>query len=284
MSDTSQTTQAPGVQALPPATVTTVTTPVPPAAPATPPAAPPAAPGTPPVATPPGTVAAAPVPAVALPTEKPPVTPNASTAEEFSYDPTGDAGLDYALNFVGKLGYGDAHPAIIAAQQGDFTLIKAELATKGVAGSDAVIALAEQAHARASEKHKASEAELAQVAATAAGSAENWTLVREWAASNADTAEKAQVNAALAQGGFIAKAVIDGLVGLYRSKHTLPKEAEPVATAGAAASSAAASPMTAQAYAKAVQELTAKYGARTEDTAEYAAIQAQRLAARRAGY
>lgn len=281
MSDTSQTTQAPGVQALPPATVTP---PAPPAAPATPPVAQPAAPGTPPATPPAGTPPAAAVPPVALPTEKPPVTPNASTAEEFSYDPTGDAGLDYALNFVGKLGYGDAHPAIIAAQQGDFTLIKAELATKGVAGGDAVIALAEQAYGRASEKHKASEAELAQVAATAAGSAENWALVREWAASNADPAEKAQVNAALAQGGFIAKAVIDGLVGLYRGKHTLPKEAEAVATAGAAASSAASSPMTAQAYAKAVQELTAKYGARTEDTAEYAAIQAQRLAARRAGY
>ena len=60
--------------------------------------------------------------------------PNPDTSNEFAYDATGDAGLDYALNFVGKLGYGDTHPAIMAAQKGDFSLIRAELATKGVAG------------------------------------------------------------------------------------------------------------------------------------------------------
>ena len=213
------------------------------------------------------------------------VTPNPDTSQEFSYDPTGDAGLDYALNFVGKLGYGDAHPAILAAQKGDFSLIRAELATKGVAGSDAVLALAEQAYTRfAAEDAKKAE-ELAGFAAQAAGSAENWAVVRAWAAQEATPQEKAQVNAALAQGGLVAHGVISQLVALYQQKHTLPKDAAAVAKPGETGTAAMSNePMTAKAYAQAVEALRQKLGNRTEDSPEYAALQSQRLAARRAGY
>lgn len=252
---------------------------------ATPPATPPAAPaaGQPPagVATPapPATSVLLDDPAAAQP------TPNPDTSNEFSYDPTGDAGLDYALNFVGKLGYGDTHPAIQAAQKGDFSLIRAELATKGVAGSDAVLALAEQAYTRfAAEEAKKSE-ELAGFAAQAAGSAENWAVVRAWAAQEATQQEKAQVNAALAQGGLVAHGVISQLVNLYQQKHTLPKDAADVAKPGAVGTAAPSNePMTAKAYAQAVEALRQKLGNRTEGSPEYAALQSQRLAARRAGY
>ena len=214
-----------------------------------------------------------------------PVTPNPDTTQEFTYDPTGDAGLDYALNFVGKLGYGDTHPAIIAAQQGDFSLIRAELATKGVAGGDAVLALAEQAYSRfAAEDAKKSE-ELASFAAQAAGSAENWAVVRAWAAQEATPQEKAQVNAALSQGGLVAQGVIGQLVSLYQQKHTLPKDAAAVAKPGEAGTAAPSNePMTAKAYAQAVEALRQKLGNRTEGSPEYSALQSQRLAARRAGY
>lgn len=214
-----------------------------------------------------------------------PVTPSPDTTHEFTYDPTGDAGLDYALNFVGKLGYGDTHPAIIAAQKGDFSLIRAELATKGVAGSDAVLALAEQAYTRfAAEDAKKSE-ELAGFAAQAAGSAENWAVVRAWAAQEATPQEKAQVNAALSQGGLVAQGVISQLVTLYQQRHTLPKDAAPVAKPGEVGTAAPSNePMTAKAYAQAVEALRQKLGNRTEGSPEYAALQSQRLAARRAGY
>ena len=230
--------------------------------------------------------AAAPAAAgVKLDTPAEAVTANPDTSQEFSYDPTGDAGLDYALNFVGKLGYGDTHPAIIAAQKGDFSLIRAELATKGVAGSDAVLALAEQAYTRfAAEDAKKAE-ELAGFAAQAAGSAENWAVVRAWAAQEATPQEKAQVNAALAQGGLVAQGVIGQLVNLYQQKHTLPKDAADVARPGAVGTAAPSNePMTAKAYAQAVEALRQKLGNRTEDSPEYAALQSQRLAARRAGY
>lgn len=257
-------------------------------APATPaPAAPAPAPGQPPAPAqaPATTPAPAPAPAVLLDAPAEPVPPNPDTTNEFTYDPTGDAGLDYALNFVGKLGYGDTHPAIMAAQKGDFSLIRAELATKGVAGSDAVLALAEQAYARfAAEDAKKAE-ELAGFAAQAAGSAENWAVVRAWAAQEATPQEKAQVNAALSQGGLVAQGVINQLVTLYQQKHTLPKDAADVAKPGAVGTAAPSNePMTAKAYAQAVEALRQKLGNRTEDSPEYAALQSQRLAARRAGY
>ena len=235
----------------------------------------------------PAAAPAAPAAGVTLddPAGEPAKVPNADTTQEFSYDPTGDAGLDYALNFVGKLGYGDTHPAIIAAQQGDFSLIRAELATKGVAGSDAVLALAEQAYTRyAAEDAKKSE-ELAGFAAQAAGSAENWAVVRAWAAQEATPQEKAQVNAALAQGGLVAQGVINQLVTLYQQKHTLPKDAADVAKPGEAGTAAPSNePMTAKAYAQAVEALRQKLGNRTEGSPEYSALQSRRLAARRAGY
>lgn len=213
------------------------------------------------------------------------VIPNPDTSQEFVYDPTGDAGLDYALNFVGKLGYGDTHPAIAAARGGDFSLLRAELATKGVAGADAVMALAEQAYTRfAAEDAKKSE-ELAGFAAQAAGSAENWAVVRAWAAQEATPQETAQVNAALSQGGLVAQGVIRQLVALYQQQHTLPKDAADVARPGAVGTAAPSNePMTAKAYAQAVEALRQKLGNRIEDSHEYAALQSQRLAARRAGY
>ncbi len=257
----------------------------------------PAAPAATPTATPP-TAPAAGQPPAGVATPAPPATsvllddpaaaqptPNPDTSNEFSYDPTGDAGLDYALNFVGKLGYGDTHPAIQAAQKGDFSLIRAELATKGVAGSDAVLALAEQAYTRFAAEDAKKATELSGFAAQAAGSAENWAVVRAWAAVEATPQEKAQVNAALSQGGLVAQGVISQLVNLYQQKHTLPKDAAAVAKPGEAGTAAPSNePMTAKAYAQAVEALRQKLGNRTEGSPEYAALQSQRLAARRAGY
>lgn len=248
-----------------------------------------AAPAAPAAGQAPAGVATPPTPAASVLLDDPaaatPPAPNPDTSNEFSYDPTGDAGLDYALNFVGKLGYGDTHPAMLAAQKGDFSLIRAELATKGVAGSDAVLALAEQAYTRFAADDAKKATELSGFAAQAAGSAENWAVVRTWAAAEATPQEKAQVNAAIAQGGLVAQGVIAQLVNLYQQKHTLPKDAASVAKPGAVGGAApTAGPMTAQAYAQAVEQLRQKYGSNTDSTPEYAALQSQRLAARRAGY
>lgn len=263
---------APGVQALP-------------EAPAMAPAAPVGAPAPAQVPTPAQAPAAPPAAPVALPEDPQDKTPDPDLSNAYSYEPTGDAGLDYALNFIGQQGYGDSHPAVIAATKGDFSLIEAELATKNVPGAAQVVALAKQAYERHVAETAKREAELAQFAASAAGSAENWAIVRAWASQEATPEEKAQVNAALAQGGIIAQGVISQLVNLYSQKFTLAKSPAPVASPNAApVPSVSNEPMTAQRYAKAVAELRQKLGNRTEDSPEYAALQAQRLAARRAGF
>lgn len=215
----------------------------------------------------------------------PAVTPNPST-DAYSYEPTGDAGLDYALAFVGNLGYGDSHPAILAAQQGDFSLIKVELATKGVQGAEAVVALAEAAYGKNAAKAQASAQELNTFANTAAGGADNWAAINAWASANADPGEKAALNEALAKGGAFAKLAIKYIVDGYRSQHTLPKEPAAVAKPGAAASaSASQGPLSAKEYADAVLEIQRNARGRDiSDHPDYIRLQAERLAARRAGY
>lgn len=210
------------------------------------------------------------------------VEPNVDTSEPFQYEPTGDAGLDYALDFIGKLGYSDAHPAVRAAITGDFSLIRAELSTRGVQGADAVVKLAEDAHARFAAKESEQAQVLQSYAHEAAGGEQNWEVVRAWASKEATPAEKADVNAALAKGGMVAKAMIRELVHLYKQGNTLPQDGKAVSkTAGTPASNA--TPLTAQAYAQAVDELYRKLGPGAANSPEYAQLQKQRLAARRAG-
>lgn len=216
----------------------------------------------------------------------PAVTPNPSTADTYTYEPTGDAGLDYALAFVGNLGYGDSHPAILAAQQGDFALIKVELATKGVQGAEAVVALAEAAFNKTVAKAQAAAQELNTFAHTAAGGADNWAAINAWASANADPEEKADLNEALAKGGVAAKRAIKYIVDGYRAQHTLPKEPAAVAKPGAATSaSASKGPLTAKEYADAVNALyVANRGREIENLPEYHALTQQRLQAQRSGY
>lgn len=249
----------------------------------TPPVAPPATPPATPPAPPEATVA--PI-VVGEKPAAPDVTPNPSTTVAYSYEPTGDAGLDYALAFVGNLGYGDSHPAILAAQQGDFSLIKVELATKGVQGAEAVVALAEAAYGKSAAKAQAAAQELNTFAHTAAGGADNWAAINAWASANADPEEKADLNEALAKGGVAAKRAIKYIVDGYRAQHTLPKEPAAVAKPGAATSaSASKGPMSAKEYADAVNALyVANRGREIEHLPEYHALTQQRLQAQRSGY
>lgn len=244
--------------------------------------APVAAPAAPEAPTP----APAPAPRIGDPAEPvPAVFAEAGANGEFVYDSTGDAGLDYALNFVGKLGFGDTHPAIQAASNGDFALLRVELATKGVAGADAVVALAEAAY----QKHTKAAAESTQAitdyAHSLAGSVENWGVISAWASANADPEEKADLNDALAKGGASARRALKYIVDGYKGQNALPKEpATPVRPGAATHAGPATGPLTAKAYADAVLEIQrAAKGRDISASPEYLSLQKQRLHARRAG-
>lgn len=218
--------------------------------------------------------------------EEKPVEPDSDRTHEFKYDPTGNASLDYALSFVGELGYGPAHPAILAAQEGNFHLIAAELAREGVRGADQVIALAQQAYEQEKGKVEAQKAELTKFAYDVAGGASNWKQVQSWASSNATPQEKQQINALLASGGFAAQSAINFLVTQYSKVNTLNHAPARVAKANAGGSRGqdVGGAISAQEYGQLVQQLIYANGGRdVSHTREYQDLQARRLAGRRAG-
>lgn len=233
---------------------------------------------------------AAPAAPVVVALDAPPATPApgpADTTVPFAYDPTGDAGLDYALGYVGRLGFGADHPAIVAAMGGEFSLLEAELAQKGdkAMGYKEVIGLAKAAHERHATQQKAKDEAIGQYAAQAADSPERWGQVRAWASANATPEEKAQVNAALATGGVQAKATIDYLIRMYEKSASGSKEpSKAVATGAGNTSGAASGPLTSEQYRAELTALTAKANGRDPTSMpEYAALQARRLAAMRRG-
>lgn len=145
--------------------------------------------------------------------------------ELVSYAPSGDAGLDVALEFIGNLGIGPEHAAMQAASNGDFAPLEAHLASLGAKakGFEKMLALGKKAHADgakadAESKAKAAADEKATTEKIHAvmGGAENWPSIQAWAASAATDQEKLDVAAAFKAGGTIAIAMAERLTNLYR--------------------------------------------------------------------
>jgi hypothetical protein len=195
---------------------------------------------------------------------------------------TGDAGLDVALAFFAKAGIGKDNAALKhAAETGDFALLKAELATKNLPGWEQHVALAEQAEGRIKAKAESTKAEAKATILKAVGGEEQWVAIRDWAAANATHDERKEINAALAAGGFQAKAAAEYLTARYAKAG--PKDAKPAMKPGAsplpAPNGSALSP---RQYAAEVEKLAQKVGNhRVTDSPEYRALQARRLAWRK---
>lgn len=135
----------------------------------------------------------APVPAVTEPVVKP-----APAAEAIQYEATGDPGLDYALGFIAKAGIDDQHPALIAASNGDFGLLKAFLAEKGIAGWEQAIALGEKAYEGLAAKASAEAAQIGEsVVQVAAGLGVDWEDAVVHAREHGTDEEIAAINDAL---------------------------------------------------------------------------------------
>lgn len=236
---------------------------------------------------------AAPVaaPAPATPAEPPVEAPAPDAAPQpdgtFTYTPTGNPALDVALGFFGKQGIAPDSPAAKAALAGDFTLLAAELATKGdkAIGWEQHVELAKKAYTDAVERGKAVAAEVSKSAEQIAASAgTDWKTVRSWAAQAAEPHEKAWFNGEIAKGGVAAKAAIQYVTNAYvKSQNAV---IHPPSAAGTNRGSGVAMPtmLTAAEYSAKVQELLQKNGGRDiSGTPEYRALQAARIAGRRAG-
>lgn len=205
-----------------------------------------------------------------------------TTAEVFEFEPTGDVGMDMALAFIGKAGINEQHPAMVAAVNGDFTILKATLAAKGAPGWEQFVALGEAAYSRKAAEAASQRTALQEAVFKEAGGKEQWTAVQQWASANATPEEKAEINALLNKGGLAAKGAVKYLVDAYgRANNVEVNPRDPTATASrGGVPDAATAPLSARDYASAVQQLNVKLGGRLEGSKEYAALQSRRAAFR----
>lgn len=270
--------------------MTTATTPgASPAAPAANPAAPAGDPATNPQATTPANPAADPAPAAApaAPAEPAPEVIGADPAPAaadsgVSYQPTGDAGLDIALGFIGKLGLGPDHDAVLAAADGNFDKLEATLAAMGdkATGYEPYVKLAKDAYERNDANTKATQTKITAAVTEAAGGADQWATVKKWAGENANADEKAEINAMLAAGPVQARAAALMLTNLYKQAGGTVVTPASVTDNNAGNGTANSGALTAAEYASEVRALRSKLGSRMEGSPEYHALRQRRLAAR----
>lgn len=245
-----------------------------PTAPAPAPAAPATAPAAPAPAPAPGTTPAdlgTPAPAPA-PVDTPAPAP-------VKYEATGDTALDVALEFFAAQGFNPEHPAMVAADGGDFGPLKAALKEKGTPGAASQIKLAEEGYARLVAKERATvEANIKAVYDAAGGEAE-WNLIRSWAATAATEAERTAATAGLKQGGLVATAVVEYLKTRFERSGARTKTPAPT-TATASPGAVTSSALSPREYAAAAQ--TARMSFRGpgawEDSAVYRDLQSRRRA------
>jgi hypothetical protein len=233
------------------------------------------APDTPP-ATPPSTN---PQDALALPEDDKPATPVDTGPAPVEWEPTGNPSLDLALDFVGKLGFGPEHPAMIAAEAGDFSKLEAECKKLGdkAKGYEKYLAAGKTAFEGIAAEAKAKGEKLVAKINEFAGDPNAWAEARAWAGKNAEPAEKAAINAALKEGGVVAFAVAKHLIELHQRQPGATKTAASALVPGASNTSAASNALSPQQYAAAVAELYQRQGT-VDGTPEYAALQARRNA------
>lgn len=211
---------------------------------------------------------------------KPKDPPKDDDVVPVAYNPTGDTGLDMTLKFVGDLGYAPDHPAMAAAIEGDFSLLEAELAAKGVKGYEAYIKLGQKAYAEVSAKTKERMAKDKTAIEAIAGGEAQWKAVSEWAAANADDSEKTVIQSQLSKGGLEAQMAATWLVGLYNKAGNGSTEgAGPKVTSvtsGAAASTGALSP---KEYSAAVEVARREHKSGDFETSPaYRALRTRRMA------
>jgi len=219
--------------------------------------------------------APAPSPEAPKPGEQPKVEAVPSEKDEAGlvvYDETGDAGLDLALAFIGRLGIEGTDPAMVAAANGDFSFIEAKLSTLGdeAKGWEKHVQLAKDAHGRQLSKFTAEQEATNKAVHAIAGGEDKWKVIVEWAGKEADPAEKAAINAMFDAGGFQARAAAQMLVTAYSTaKGTTVTPANPASQASGVAAQPQAR-LTQADYHKEVSALHQKLGNSMDGSPEYA--------------
>lgn len=203
---------------------------------------------------------------------------------EFVLTPSGDPATDLAFKFLASNGISPGTAAWDAAQRGEFAVVKAALAEKGVKGGAEYVAILEDKAAKAVEGAKTKQAAVQAAVHEAVGGQESWTTIKAWVADNADDHELEAVNAALKGSPFMAKVMAEGLKARYeRATGTADSVGEsqtrftqmPAARAPSAPANKA---LSAQEYQTEVGKLRQQLGHRLDGSPEFAALRQRRQA------
>lgn len=236
-------------------------------------------------------------PAAAAPSEPAaPAAPAATTATTEPAAPAAPATVDYsgviseyaegkpalavALGFLGECGIDHTGQAFELAKGGDFTLLEAELAKLGKAGTAEMVAILKQeveANDKAAQEHAAkTEQTLNDILG------ESKDVILEWARSGATEQEKSAINEMLDAGGFYAHCAAVALREAYQnSNNTIPAK-NPVTSSSA--SQGAATALTARDFAAECEKLSrANGGADPRLLPGYAQLQQRRAVGRKQG-
>lgn len=191
------------------------------------------------------------------------------------YEPTGDPGLDVALSYLGTLGFAGSDPAMQNAAKGDFALLEAKLAVMGekAVGWERMIALAKQSYSNSETQRTEVVRKTEAAIVSVVGTVDQWKTIVQWAAENADPAEKKEINAMIDAGPVQARAAASLLLSAYSKASGTTVNPAPVAKDAAGSSVTAQGPLNYKDYATAVRELHGKLGNRMEGSQEYADLQ-----------
>lgn len=190
-----------------------------------------------------------------------------------SFTPTGNIGMDLALEFFGKLGFKLEDAELDQAGKGNFSYLEAKLATMGdkAAGADKYIQLAKTAVAEIQAKQSAAIEARRTAVYDVVGGKETWEAIAEFAKANAEPDELKDIRSALSAGGTTAKLMAQHLLSLYQASN--PERKAQKVTEQPAATAGASSALTLTGYKKELNELISKVGVtRLQDSPEYAAL------------
>lgn len=203
---------------------------------------------------------------------------------EFVLTPSGDPATDLAFKFLASNGITPGTAAWDAAQKGEFGVVKAALAEKGVKGGAEYVAILEDKASKAADSAKAKQAQVQAAVHEAVGGQESWNTIKAWVADNADDHELEAVNAALKGSPFMAKVMAEGLKARFeRATGTADSGGEgqqrfTQMPASRASGDAPSKTLTAAQYQAEVAKLRQSLGTRMESSPEFAAVRARRQA------
>lgn len=189
-----------------------------------------------------------------------------------------DKGANYALAFIARHGFTADNPAVQAALEGDFSMLKAELAQKGVQGWEQAIGLGEDAYGRFVAKQEGVQAEVGKVVTDIAErSGVDWEAAVQHVGGSASDEVKSALNnllgnpatAAIAA-GFITNAYLEG-----SNEEVQPRVAATGAASDAANKQVQGGKLSRAEYTKEMRDLQKRMGDRYLQSPEAQALYAR---------